>query len=143
MRLTDEELDAFEEQIKRKEIWLVQAFEEGGEDYPLFCYAFTSESEAVKVRDAGVEVNSGAGMWTVDRVVLDAAEDAMRVIEEMAAIKTSENLEEVKLWYVVGIGGAYYGTKMQAEEETRSAFPNEDAGKRYSRIYYKTFYQEV
>lgn len=49
----------------------------------------------------------------------------------------------VELWYVVGIGGVYYGTKMQAEAEARKAFPNEDADKRYARIYYKTFYQEV
>ena len=69
-----------------KEIWLVQAFEEGGEDYPLFCYAFTSKSEAKKVRDAGVKVSSGAWMWTIDRIILDAAENAMRVIDEMVAI---------------------------------------------------------
>ena len=49
----------------------------------------------------------------------------------------------VDLWYVVGIGGVYYGTKMQAEVEARKAFPNEDAGKRYARVFYKTFYQEV
>ena len=49
----------------------------------------------------------------------------------------------VELWYVVGIGGVYYGTKMQAEEAARKAFPDEGADKRYARIYYKTFYQEV
>lgn len=57
---------------------------------------------------------------------------------------SNDDLEAVNLWYVVGIGGVYYGTKMQAEAEARKAFPNEDADKRYARIYYKTFYyQEV
>ena len=70
-----------------KEVWLVQAWDESDEDpTPLFSFAFTSESEAEKVRDAGLAVNSGAGMWTIDRIVLDAAEDAMRVIDEMVAI---------------------------------------------------------
>lgn len=49
---------------------------------------------------------------------------------------------DVLLWYVVGIGGVYYSTKMQAETEARKAFPNESADKRYARVYYKTF-QEV
>jgi len=52
------------------------------------------------------------------------------------------NDDFVVLWYVVGIGGVYYSTKMQAETEARKAFPDEDAGKRYARVYYKTF-QEV
>ena len=30
---------------------------------------------------------------------------------------SSDDLEAVNLWYVVGIGGVYYGTKMQAEAE--------------------------
>ena len=49
----------------------------------------------------------------------------------------------VELWYVKGIVGVYYETKMQAEEAARKAFPDEGADKRYARIYYKTFYQEV
>ena len=49
----------------------------------------------------------------------------------------------VELWYVVGIGGVYYGTKMQAEEAARKAFIFDDADKRYARIWCKTFYQEV
>jgi len=56
---------------------------------------------------------------------------------------SSDDLQAVELYYVVGIGGVYYGTKMQAEAEARKAFPDEGADKRYSRVYYKTFYQEV
>jgi hypothetical protein len=56
---------------------------------------------------------------------------------------SSDDLEAVELYYVAGIGGVYYGTKMQAEAEARKAFPNEGADKRYARICYKTFYQEV
>ena len=83
-----------------KEVWLVQAFDEdiyNTPPTPLFSFAFTSESEAEKVRDAGLAVNSGAGMWTIDRIVLDAAEDAMRVIDEMVAInKQSDYDKELK-----------------------------------------------
>ena len=70
-----------------REVWLVQAWDESDEDpTPLFSFAFTDKDEAEKVRDAGVKVSSGAGMWTIDRIILDAAEDAMRVIDEMVAI---------------------------------------------------------
>ena len=49
----------------------------------------------------------------------------------------------VELWYVKGIVGVYYETKMQAEEAARKAFIFDDADKRYARIWCKTFYQEV
>ena len=52
-------------------------------------------------------------------------------------------LLEVDLWYVVGIGGVYYGTKIQAEAAARQAFPEESEDKRYARVFYKRFYQEV
>jgi len=55
----------------------------------------------------------------------------------------SADMIVVDFWYVMGISSTYYGTKMQAEVEARKAFPNEDAGKRYARVFYKTFYQEV
>ena len=54
-----------------------------------------------------------------------------------------DGLFEVDLWYVIGIGGVYYGTKIQAETAARQAFPDEDERLRYARIYYKRFYQEV
>ena len=54
-----------------------------------------------------------------------------------------EGLKQVELWYVQGIIGTYYETKMLAERAAWMAFPDETASKRYSRIYYKTFYQEV
>jgi len=56
---------------------------------------------------------------------------------------SSDDLEAVDLWYVMGIAGLWYETKMQAEEAARKAFLFDDADKRYARIYYKTFYQEV
>ena len=54
-----------------------------------------------------------------------------------------EGFKQVKLWYVQGIIGTYYETKVQAEEAARKAFLFDDADKRYARIYYKRFYQEV
>ena len=56
---------------------------------------------------------------------------------------SSDDLEAVDLWYVMGIVGVWYETKMQAEAEARKAFPDEGADKRYARVYYKRFYQEV
>jgi len=74
------------------EVWLVQAFDEGNEDRtPLFTYAFTDRNIAEKVREAGLAANTGAGMWTLDRVVLDAPEDATRHIDEMVAIEERTN----------------------------------------------------
>ena len=40
-----------------------------------------------------------------------------------------DGLVEVDLWYVVGIGGVYYGTKIQAEAAARQAFPDEEIGR--------------
>ena len=56
---------------------------------------------------------------------------------------SSDDLEAVDLWYVMGIVGLWYETKMQAEEAARKAFLFDDADKRYARVYYKRFYQEV
>jgi hypothetical protein len=69
-----------------KEVWLVQAFDETDTDtILLFYYAFTDRDEAIKVRDAGLAANTwAADRWTLERVVLDDAEDAMRTIIEMA-----------------------------------------------------------
>jgi hypothetical protein len=39
-------------------------------------------------------------------------------------------MEAVDLWYVMGIAGLWYETKMQAEEAARKAFPDEGADKR-------------
>ena len=76
-----------------KEVWLVQAFDESDEDHiPLFSRAFTDKNEAEKVREAGLAVDSGAGMWTLERVVLDAVEDAYRHIEEMVAIDSEHDV---------------------------------------------------
>ena len=76
------------EQLKKphKEVWLVQAFDETDTDtILLFYYAFTDRDEAIKVRDAGLAANTwAADRWTLERVVLDDAEDAMRTIIEMA-----------------------------------------------------------
>ena len=55
----------------------------------------------------------------------------------------SDELRQVQLWYVKGIVGVYYETKMQAEAEARKAFPFDNESQRYARIYYTTFYREV
>ena len=54
-----------------------------------------------------------------------------------------DDFVEVVLWYVVGISGVYYGTKIQAEAAAREQFPDESESKRYARVFYKTFYMEV
>lgn len=54
-----------------------------------------------------------------------------------------EGLKQVQLWYVKGIVGVYYETKMQAEAEARKAFLFDNESQRYARIYYKTFMEEV
>lgn len=54
-----------------------------------------------------------------------------------------DDFVEVPLWYVAGIDGAYYATKIQAEAEARKAFPDEEESMRYARVFYKTFYMEV
>ena len=81
-----------------KEVWLVQAFEETicnmePNTTPLFSFAFTNEEEAEKVRAAGLAVKLPYMMWTIDRIILDAAEDAMRVIEEMVAINKQSDYD--------------------------------------------------
>ena len=76
-----------------KEVWLVQAWDEVVErcPIPLFSYAFTDRNIAKKVREAGLAVKLPDMMWTIDRVVLDAFEDAKRVIIEMVADNAREN----------------------------------------------------
>jgi len=51
-------------------------------------------------------------------------------------------LREVQLWYVLGISQTMYDNKLRAERAARLAFPDEDADKRYSRVHFKTFYEE-
>jgi hypothetical protein len=79
-----------------KEVWLVQAWDESGErcPTPLFSYAFTDRNIAEKVREAGLAVKLPYMVWTIDRVVLDAAEDAERVIDEMVAIDAGRRDED-------------------------------------------------
>jgi hypothetical protein len=63
---------------------------------------------------------------------------------------SADDLKEFPLWYAVGLGGVYYGSKEQCEAAVRKAFPDEGAqlngtpwGWAYSRVFYKTFYVEV
>ena len=53
------------------------------------------------------------------------------------------DLRAFPLWYAVGLGGVYYGTKEQCEAAVRKAYPDEGADSRYARVFYKTFYEEV
>ena len=46
-----------------------------------------------------------------------------------------------QVWYVQGdIENYFFKTKMDAEIYARLQFPDEDASKRYARIYFKTIY---
>jgi hypothetical protein len=54
-----------------------------------------------------------------------------------------EGFKQVQLWYVQGIIGTYYETKLLAERAAWMAFPDETANVRYSRIWYKTVMEEV
>lgn len=51
--------------------------------------------------------------------------------------------KEVQFWYVKGVPQTLYDNKLRAERAARLAFPDEDADKRYSRVFFKTFYEEV
>jgi len=50
---------------------------------------------------------------------------------------------EVNLYYVRGITGEYFTTKLAAEVRARKAFPYESEDERYARIFYQRFYMEV
>ena len=54
-----------------------------------------------------------------------------------------EGFKQVQLWYVQGIIGTYYETKLLAERAAWIAFPDEAANVRYARIWYKTVMEEV
>ena len=54
-----------------------------------------------------------------------------------------DGLKEVELWYVRGIIGTYYETKLLAERAAWVAFPDEDAHSRYARVFYKRCYVEA
>ena len=53
-----------------------------------------------------------------------------------------EGFKAVEMWYVRGIIGTYYETKLMAERAAWVAFPDEDSQTRYARVYYKTFFKE-
>lgn len=44
--------------------------------------------------------------------------------------------DKVQLWYVQGLSGAYFVTKMEAEVVARKMFPDEHESTRYARISY-------
>jgi hypothetical protein len=54
-----------------------------------------------------------------------------------------DEMLEVQFWYVKGVPQTLYDNKLRAERAARLAFPDEDADKRYSRVFFKTFYEEV
>ena len=47
------------------------------------------------------------------------------------------------LWHVHGITGEFYTTKLAAEVRARKAFPEESPDRRYARVFYKRFFEEV
>lgn len=54
-----------------------------------------------------------------------------------------DEMLEVQFWYVKGVPQTMYDNKLRAERAARLAFPDEDADKRYARVFFKTFYEEV
>ena len=53
------------------------------------------------------------------------------------------DLARVTLWYVQGVEGEYYTTKLAAEARARKAFPIEGPDCRYARIFSRSFWKEV
>jgi hypothetical protein len=53
------------------------------------------------------------------------------------------DLVPVSMWYVVGVTGEYFTTKLAAEVRARAAFPIENPDMRYARVMYRTFFKEV
>lgn len=49
--------------------------------------------------------------------------------------------DEVDLWFVAGLPGSLYPTKIAAEVAARQAFPEESPEMRYSRIRSMKFYR--
>tara|TARA_R110000823_G_scaffold45204_1_gene116587 strand:+ start:285 stop:473 length:189 start_codon:yes stop_codon:yes gene_type:complete len=47
------------------------------------------------------------------------------------------------LYYIHGITGEFYTTKLAAEVRARAAFPEESPDRRYARVFYKRFFEEV
>lgn len=53
------------------------------------------------------------------------------------------DLVPAELFFVQGITGEYFTTKLAAEVRARKAFPHESEDKRYARIFFKRFFKEV
>ena len=51
--------------------------------------------------------------------------------------------KQVQLWHVRGVTGEFYTTKLAAEVRARAAFPEESPDRRYARVFYKRFFEEV
>ena len=46
-------------------------------------------------------------------------------------------------FFVQGVKGEYFTNKMAAEVRANKAFPHESEDKRYARVFYKRFFEEV
>jgi len=57
--------------------------------------------------------------------------------------ETDVGFKQVELWYVRGVSGEFFTTKMAAEVRARAAFPHEDTGRRYARVFCKRFFEGV
>jgi hypothetical protein len=53
------------------------------------------------------------------------------------------DLRPIKLYFVHGIAGEYFTTKLAAEVRARAAFPTENPDRRYARIFYRAVFEEV
>jgi len=52
-------------------------------------------------------------------------------------------MHEITLWYVFGVAGEYFTTKLAAEVRARQAFPDESPRNHYGRVRFKTFFTDV
>lgn len=54
-----------------------------------------------------------------------------------------DNLKLITLFYIAGVSGEYYTTKLAAEIRARAAYPHESPEQREARVFHKQAYMEV
>lgn len=53
------------------------------------------------------------------------------------------DLVPVEMWYVQGVVGEYFTTRLAAEVRARAAYPQETPDQRYARVFFNRFFKEV
>ena len=57
--------------------------------------------------------------------------------------EVTDEFKQVQLWHVRGVTGEFYTTKLAAEVRARAAFPEDSPDRRYARVFYRRFFEEV